>query len=149
MKCNRCGEEMDPNNTVEDVRNPTHMGCKGDAAWKAAKECLKECIDPDSRTQETIARHMREYGKKERADEEARELEARKENDKWVDALETAARALLEKLKEVKPHVDNACVIAALHGIPYSGPTRESEFNNLVAVLEKGKSCPTTPKPKT
>lgn len=36
--------------------------------------------------------------------------------------LVEAARSLADSLDDAMPHINNACIISGLHGIPYRGP---------------------------
>lgn len=45
------------------------------------------------------------------------------------DKLEKALGDLLDKLDAIKPHVDNVCVIANMHGFPYGGPNWATEYD--------------------
>lgn len=51
------------------------------------------------------------------------------------DPLRDAAEAVLAKLEAAVPAIDSLCVLASVHGTPYSGPTFGVELTALRAAL--------------
>lgn len=64
-----------------------------------------------------------------------------------LQGLLEAAKALGNKLDEVKPAIDNAFKIAMVHGQTYSGPTYEDDYKALRASIAKAEEVTDGSKP--
>jgi len=60
--------------------------------------------------------------------------------DMRIKRVEEALRALVEKLDKMEAPLNSICVMAAVHGMEYSGPGWEPELNNARRVLGDRKS---------
>jgi len=58
---------------------------------------------------------------------------------KQRDALRAALEALVAKLSACEPEMKRCDIVAAIHGMGYSGPTYESELADARRVLEETK----------
>ena len=56
------------------------------------------------------------------------------ENER-LRAVVEAARTLSALLDVMAPHVNNACMVAGIHGVTYQGPTWDAERDALKAAL--------------
>ena len=62
------------------------------------------------------------------------------DEDAWrlrYTELREAVRAYLKKYDELKPAMDGAFTVQAIHGMPYSGPTWEQEIDRLRQLIEE------------
>lgn len=67
-------------------------------------------------------------------------LESLSTRIKELDSVEVAAKALVAKLDECLPHIDNAFVMEAIRGRPYSGPQYGKELETLRTALSSSQS---------